>query len=41
MPKIIVMGAIMHMVPFTHKEYKEEHVEYEEFKGVYQQLQGH
>ena len=31
----------MHMEPFTHDAYKEEYTEDEDFKEVFQQLQGH
>ena len=33
-PKIITLNVIMHMNPFTHREYREEYVEDDEFKGV-------
>jgi hypothetical protein len=39
-PKITTLRTIMHMDPFIHESYKEEYVEDEEFKRVYQLLQG-
>jgi hypothetical protein len=34
------LGTLMHMDPFTHDAYKEAYIEYEDFKEVFQQLQG-
>jgi hypothetical protein len=39
--KIISFKTIMHMEPFTQEAYKEKYPKDEDFKGVYQQLQGH
>jgi hypothetical protein len=35
-PKIIALGTLMHMEPFTHDAYKEEYIEDEDFKEVFQ-----
>ena len=37
---IIALGTIIHMDPFTCGAYKKEDAEDEEFKGLYQRLQG-
>ena len=34
------LGTLMHMEHFTHDAYKEEYTKYEDFKEVFQQLQG-
>jgi hypothetical protein len=39
-PKITALGTLMHMDPFTHYAYKEAYTKYEDFKEVFQQLQG-
>jgi hypothetical protein len=38
---ITALGTLMHMEPFTHDAYKEAYTEDEDFKEVFQQLQGH
>jgi hypothetical protein len=38
--KITSLGTLMHMEPFTHDAYKEAYIEDEDFKEVFQQLQG-
>jgi hypothetical protein len=38
--KITALGTLMHMDPFTHDAYKEAYTEDEDFKEVFQQLQG-
>jgi hypothetical protein len=37
---ITTLGTLMHMDPFTHDAYKEAYTEDEDFKEVFQQLQG-
>jgi hypothetical protein len=37
---IISLATLMHMDPFTHDAYKEAYTEDEDFKEVFQQLQG-
>jgi hypothetical protein len=37
---ITTLGTLMHMDPFTHDAYKEAYIEDEDFKEVFQQLQG-
>ena len=37
---IISLGTLMHIDTFTHDAYKEEYIEYEEFKEVFQHQQG-
>ena len=37
--KITTLGTHMHIEPFTHDAYKEEYIEYEDFKEVFQQIQ--
>ena len=39
--KITALKAIIPMDPFNHEGYNDEYVEYDEFKGEYQQLQGY
>jgi hypothetical protein len=38
--KITYFGTQMHMEPFIHDAYKEACTKYEDFKEVFQQLQG-
>jgi hypothetical protein len=38
--KITTLGTLMHMEPFTHDAYKEAYTKDEDFKEVFQQLQG-
>jgi hypothetical protein len=37
---IIALGTLMHMESFTHYAYREEYIEDEDFKDLFQQLQG-
>jgi len=39
-PKITTFHTLMHLDPFTHDTYKDEYIEDEDFKKVFQQLQG-
>ena len=39
--KIVAPKSIIPMDPFNHEGYNEEYVEYDEFKGVYKQLEGY
>jgi hypothetical protein len=34
--KVITLGTLMHMEPFTHYAYKEAYIEVEDFKEVFQ-----
>jgi hypothetical protein len=38
--KITTLGTLMHMDPFIHDPYKEEYIEDEDIKEVFQQLLG-